>query len=384
MIERWYNTYATTVAGMINVTDELTREISNGKVTSGDSEIGTPGSLTDPEIFGELGESSSCMGHIKLPVPIVNIQYLYGKKPILPVLLHMDRKELDKVIYYVNYIVVEPNSSKLKYKQTLNEKEYQSADKKDAVIMTGAEAIAYMLEKEAIKDREKIILTLIPVLPLELRYIYLKKEERWTPLSTDVLYFKTVIRANRVERLAGLKAPDIIMRNEKRMLQEVVDTLVSNGARGLPVMFHDGTVMESLQECYEVITSLSRKKKTVVCPDYSERDEKILKNAVKIYQKGMNEENPDTGEIVEIPDEVVEILEEELKEVMEPICKNVIRLNFKEYQDGHGETMVNFAMVGIWKMACEYKKSDGDAFPYFTHLVYELCSCYTRKKAMFA
>ena len=69
---------------------------------------------------------------------------------------------------------------------------------------------------------------------------------------------------------------------------------------------------------------------------------------------------------------------------MEPICKNVIRLNFKEYQDGHGETMVNFAMVGIWKMACEYKKSDGDAFPYFTHLVYELCSCYTRKKAMFA
>lgn len=277
MIKRWYNTNAAQVAGMVNVDDERILFLSNGAVTKtiynaeDEEHDNVEGTVNDAEIFGNLlfgeerktKEESMRMGHIPLDMPVVNIQYYRGRKPILAKSLGISMQDLEKVIYMANYIVVEEGDTELKYKELLNEAKYKEVKEvyeNRFTALMGAEAIAYLLEKEQIADRTYMILHNIPVLPISMRYIYTSKndsacgKEHYGETGLNKLYESVLMRNNRLSRLKELGAPDIIIRNEKRMLQEKVDALISNGARGIAITGYDYVPLESLNELYECIT----------------------------------------------------------------------------------------------------------------------------------
>ena len=122
MIARWMNTNVSTAAEMLEVTDKMILEMSNGEVKFPaplDENDPYKNSMTDSAIFGKMNEDKSWMGHIELPVPIVNIQYLFGTRPILPRLLKIPRHDLESVVYYSSFIVTEQGNSDAVYKQVV-------------------------------------------------------------------------------------------------------------------------------------------------------------------------------------------------------------------------------------------------------------------------
>lgn len=279
MMGQWFHTNTTEFCKMIGVTDERIRNCSNGEVK--DPEYGTPDSLDSEKIFGEIGNGETLMGHIELPIPVVNVQYLYGKKPVLPDMLRMDRRELSDIIRNISYVVIDPGTENgLTYKQILSFEEleklkHESEKSGDAVILSGGEAVERLLEKEGCTETDGIILRTIPVIPIDLRY------KKCSPKSSEEkdcchsnsssddntciycyqieqLYRRVLWRACRMKRLLLLKLPEIIRVNESRLLQEMVNDLINNGAGTPPFELKDGTPAESLQELHEYITSISR------------------------------------------------------------------------------------------------------------------------------
>ena len=227
------------------------------------------------------------MGHIKLAAPVSHIWYFKGIPSRMGLILDISPRTLEKVLYFASYIVLDPGSTSLQYKQVLSEKEYREEVEKYGGtggfrVGMGAEAIqellrAINLEKDSADLRraladstgqkrariikrlevveafltsgnrpEWMIMDVIPVIPPDIRPMVQLDGGRFATSDLNDLYRRIINRNNRLARLLELGAPDIIVRNEKRMLQEAVDALIDNGRRGRPVTGPGNRAIKSL------------------------------------------------------------------------------------------------------------------------------------------
>ena len=269
------------------------------------------------------------MGHIELAAPVSHIWYFKGIPSRMGLILDLSPRVLEKVLYFASYIVLDAGESNLEYKQILSEKEYQDAyetyGNKFRVGM-GAEAIkellqAIDLEKDAeelkaglkestgqkrariIKRLEVVeafrgsgnkpewmIMDVIPVLPPDLRPMVQLDGGRFATSDLNDLYRRIINRNNRLKRLLELGAPDIIVRNEKRMLQEAVDALIDNGRRGRPVTGPGNRALKSLSDMLKGKSGRFRQNLLGKRVDYSGRSVIVVGPELKIYQCGLPKE----------------------------------------------------------------------------------------------
>ena len=269
------------------------------------------------------------MGHIELAAPVSHIWYFKGIPSRMGLILDLSPRVLEKVLYFASYIVLDPGESGLDYKQILSEKEYQDAREtygnKFRVGM-GAEAIkellqAIELDQEAeelragLKDssgqkrariikrlevieafRESgnmpdwMIMDVIPVIPPDIRPMVQLDGGRFATSDLNDLYRRIINRNNRLKRLLELGAPDIIVRNEKRMLQEAVDALIDNGRRGRPVTGPGNRALKSLSDMLKGKTGRFRQNLLGKRVDYSGRSVIVVGPELKIYQCGLPKE----------------------------------------------------------------------------------------------
>ena len=270
------------------------------------------------------------MGHIELAAPVSHIWYFKGIPSRMGFILNISPKALERVLYFSNYIVLEADESTgLKERQILTEAEYQSAresyEGKFRVGM-GAEAIKELLSKidieaeseelkEELKDatgqkRAKIIkrlevveafkesgnkpewmiLDAIPVIPPDLRPMVQLDGGRFATSDLNDLYRRIINRNNRLKKLLELRAPEIIVRNEKRMLQEAVDALIDNGRRGRPVTGPGNRALKSLSDMLKGKSGRFRQNLLGKRVDYSGRSVIVVGPELKIYQCGLPKE----------------------------------------------------------------------------------------------
>ena len=302
MNSRWMNTNVSTASEMLEVTDEIILDMSNGEVmypAPCDDDDPIQGSMTDPLIFGEMENDDALMGHIHLPYPVVNIQYLFGTRPILPRLLGMSRGDLESIVYCSSYVVTDTGNSNAVYKQIIAVDDAPDFQEKytGATLMTGAEAVSCLLEKEEIKEKDYIILHLLPVVPVSLRLRKIIRQDYTETrhfYSIEYLYDRLILRKDRLIKLIDLKAPERILLDEKRMLQEYVDTLINNGTRGMPIVNFFGLPCDSLQELYEVTSVMSEKAAPPVMPSFEpENEEEIRKRMLIIHAPEQDEDEDD-------------------------------------------------------------------------------------------
>ena len=270
------------------------------------------------------------MGHIELAVPVSHIWYFKGIPCRMKMLLDMSPRALEQVLYFAAYVVTDPGDTALQYKQVLTDKEYREAQEiygpKAFKAGMGAEAIRELLcaldlnalEKElreeiasssgqkranAIKRLEVveafiksgnrpewIILTVIPVIPPELRPMVQLDGGRFATSDLNDLYRRVINRNNRLKRLLELRAPDIIVRNEKRMLQEAVDSLVDNGRRSRPVTGPGNRPLKSLSDMLRGKQGRFRQNLLGKRVDYSGRSVIVVGPELKMYQCGLPKE----------------------------------------------------------------------------------------------
>ncbi|WP_341875727.1 DNA-directed RNA polymerase subunit beta' [Defluviitalea saccharophila] len=269
------------------------------------------------------------MGHIELAAPVSHIWYFKGIPSRMGLILDMSPRALEKVLYFASYIVLDAGDTGLQYKQLLTEKEYRDAvDKYGNGFRAGmgAEAIKELLinidlEKESkelkkalqettgqkrvriIKRLEVIeafrlsgnrpewmILDVIPVLPPDLRPMIQLDGGRFATSDLNDLYRRVINRNNRLKRLLDLGAPNIIVRNEKRMLQEAVDALIDNGRRGRPVTGPGNRALKSLSDMLKGKQGRFRQNLLGKRVDYSGRSVIVVGPNLKIYQCGLPKE----------------------------------------------------------------------------------------------
>ncbi|MGN0385591.1 MAG: DNA-directed RNA polymerase subunit beta' [Lachnospiraceae bacterium] len=269
------------------------------------------------------------MGHIELAAPVSHIWYFKGIPSRMGLILDLSPRVLEKVLYFASYIVLDAGETNLEYKQILSEKEYQDAREtwgnKFRVGM-GAEAIkellqAIDLEKDAAELKtglkessgqkrariikrlevveafresgnkpEWMIMDVIPVLPPDLRPMVQLDGGRFATSDLNDLYRRIINRNNRLKRLLELGAPDIIVRNEKRMLQEAVDALIDNGRRGRPVTGPGNRALKSLSDMLKGKSGRFRQNLLGKRVDYSGRSVIVVGPELKIYQCGLPKE----------------------------------------------------------------------------------------------
>jgi len=269
------------------------------------------------------------MGHIELAAPVSHIWYFKGIPSRMGLILDLSPRVLEKVLYFASYIVLDAGETDLQYKQILSEKEYVEAREnwgsKFRVGM-GAEAIKELLQaidlegeavelKEGLKDstgqkRAKIIkrlevieafrgsgnepswmvMDVIPVIPPDLRPMVQLDGGRFATSDLNDLYRRIINRNNRLKRLLELGAPDIIVRNEKRMLQEAVDALIDNGRRGRPVTGPGNRALKSLSDMLKGKSGRFRQNLLGKRVDYSGRSVIVVGPELKIYQCGLPKE----------------------------------------------------------------------------------------------
>ena len=269
------------------------------------------------------------MGHIELAAPVSHIWYFKGIPSRMGLILDLSPRTLEKVLYFANYIVLDPADSGLQYKQVLTEKEYQDARESYGYgfrVGMGAESVmellqAIDLEKDAeelkaelvdatgqkrariIKRLEVVesfresgnrpewmIMTAIPVIPPDLRPMVQLDGGRFATSDLNDLYRRIINRNNRLKRLLELGAPDIIVRNEKRMLQEAVDALIDNGRRGRPVTGTGNRALKSLSDMLKGKSGRFRQNLLGKRVDYSGRSVIVVGPELKIYQCGLPKE----------------------------------------------------------------------------------------------
>ena len=269
------------------------------------------------------------MGHIELAAPVSHIWYFKGIPSRMGLILDLSPRTLEKVLYFANYIVLDPANSGLQYKQVLTEREYQDAREAygyDFRVGMGAESIKELLESidlekeyaelqaglenatgqkrarivkrlevvEAFRESgnrpEWMILTAIPVIPPDLRPMVQLDGGRFATSDLNDLYRRIINRNNRLKRLLELGAPDIIVRNEKRMLQEAVDALIDNGRRGRPVTGPGNRALKSLSDMLKGKSGRFRQNLLGKRVDYSGRSVIVVGPELKIYQCGLPKE----------------------------------------------------------------------------------------------
>ena len=266
------------------------------------------------------------MGHIELAVPVSHIWYFKGIPSRLGLILDMSPRALEKVLYFAAYVVIDPGKTSLEKNQILSEKEYREYYEKYGDMFRagmGAEAILEMLQMidldqlyeelradlDGAKGQKKIrtvrrlevveafrhsgnkpewmILTVIPVIPPEIRPMVQLDGGRFATSDLNDLYRRVINRNNRLKRLLDLDAPEIIVRNEKRMLQEAVDALIDNGRRGRPVTGPGNRPLKSLSDMLKGKQGRFRQNLLGKRVDYSGRSVIVVGPELKIYQCGL-------------------------------------------------------------------------------------------------
>ncbi|MCI9140551.1 MAG: DNA-directed RNA polymerase subunit beta' [Lachnospiraceae bacterium] len=269
------------------------------------------------------------MGHIELAAPVSHIWYFKGIPSRMGLILDLSPRTLEKVLYFASYIVLDKGDTDLQYKQVLSEKEYQDAREQwGSGFRTGmgAEAIKELLKaidlesetaelKQGLKDAtgqkrariikrlevveafrgsgnrpEWMIMDVIPVIPPDLRPMVQLDGGRFATSDLNDLYRRIINRNNRLNRLLELGAPDIIVRNEKRMLQEAVDALIDNGRRGRPVTGPGNRALKSLSDMLKGKSGRFRQNLLGKRVDYSGRSVIVVGPELKIYQCGLPKE----------------------------------------------------------------------------------------------
>ncbi len=269
------------------------------------------------------------MGHIELAAPVSHIWYFKGIPSRMGLILDLSPRTLEKVLYFANYIVLDKGESDLQYKQVLTEREFQEAREKYGYtfrVGMGAEAIKELLEaidlekdsaelKRGLKESsgqkrariikrlevveafresgnrpEWMIMTVIPVIPPDLRPMVQLDGGRFATSDLNDLYRRIINRNNRLKRLLELGAPEIIVRNEKRMLQEAVDALIDNGRRGRPVTGPGNRALKSLSDMLKGKSGRFRQNLLGKRVDYSGRSVIVVGPELKIYQCGLPKE----------------------------------------------------------------------------------------------
>ncbi|WIF95600.1 DNA-directed RNA polymerase subunit beta' [Caminicella sporogenes] len=266
------------------------------------------------------------MGHIELAAPVSHIWYFKGIPSRMGILLDMSPRSLEKVLYFASYIVIDPGNTPLSFKQLLTEKEYREyRDKYGNAFKAGmgAEAIKEILQKIDLEQLSKelkiklkessgqkrvrtirrlevveafrqsgnkpewMILDVIPVIPPDLRPMVQLDGGRFATSDLNDLYRRVINRNNRLKRLLELGAPDIIVRNEKRMLQEAVDALIDNGRRGRPVTGPGNRPLKSLSDMLKGKQGRFRQNLLGKRVDYSGRSVIVVGPELKFYQCGL-------------------------------------------------------------------------------------------------
>lgn len=274
------------------------------------------------------------MGHIELAAPVSHIWYFRGVPSKIGLLLDMSPKALEQVIYFASYVVLDPGTSGLEYKQVINDKQLRDVEetvgdssKTGLKVGMGAEAIrellqAVDLEKESKETKEIIennatgpkrvkaikrieiieafrksgnkpewmILTVLPVLPPDLRPMVQLDGGRFASSDLNDLYRRVINRNNRLKRMIELGAPEMIIKNEKRMLQEAVDALIDNGRRGKPLSGPSNRELKSLSGLLRGKQGRFRQNLLGKRVDYSGRSVIVVGPDLKIYQCGLPKE----------------------------------------------------------------------------------------------
>jgi len=269
------------------------------------------------------------MGHIELAAPVSHIWYFKGTPSRMGLMLDISPRVLEKVLYFANYIVIDPGDTPLLKKQTLTEPEYRDMREKyedDFRAGMGAEAIKELLAEmdldvlshdltaelressgqkrlRIIKRLEVVesfrlshnrpewmIMDVVPVIPPEIRPMVQLDGGRFATSDLNDLYRRVINRNNRLKRLLELGAPDIIVRNEKRMLQEAVDALIDNGRRGKPVTGPNNRALKSLSDMLKGKQGRFRQNLLGKRVDYSGRSVIVVGPDLKIWQCGLPKE----------------------------------------------------------------------------------------------
>ena len=270
------------------------------------------------------------MGHIELAAPVAHIWYFKGIPSRIGLMLDVSPRSLEKVIYFASYIVIDKGTTDLTVAQVLSEKEYREAEEKygagSFTARMGAEAIQELLAKVDVeklaeklkKELEKaseqkkaklvkrldtveafrlsgnkpewMIMNVIPVIPPDLRPMVQLDGGRFATSDLNDLYRRVINRNNRLKRLLELGAPEIIVRNEKRMLQEAVDALIDNSRRGRPVTGAGGRALKSLSDLLKGKQGRFRQNLLGKRVDYSGRSVIVVGPELKIYQCGVPKE----------------------------------------------------------------------------------------------
>ena len=270
------------------------------------------------------------MGHIELAAPVSHIWYFKGIPSRMGLLLDISPRILEKVLYFANYIVLDAGETDLSYKQVLSEKDYSEAVEKWGVdafrAQMGAEAVRELLEtidleKDSVEMKKELetasgqkkakiikrlevvesfresgnkpewmVMTVVPVIPPDLRPMVQLDGGRFATSDLNDLYRRIINRNNRLKRLLELGAPEIIVRNEKRMLQEAVDALIDNGRRGRPVTGPGNRALKSLSDMLKGKSGRFRQNLLGKRVDYSGRAVIVVGPELKIYQCGLPKE----------------------------------------------------------------------------------------------
>ena len=270
------------------------------------------------------------IGHIQLAAPVSHIWYFKGIPSRMGLILDISPRVLEKVLYFASYIVLDAGQTGLQYKQVLSEKEYREEVEKwgygNFRVGMGAEAVLELLksidlekESEMLKRELKessgqkrariikrlevveafrnsgnkpewMIMTVIPVIPPDIRPMVQLDGGRFATSDLNDLYRRIINRNNRLARLLELGAPDIIVRNEKRMLQEAVDALIDNGRRGRPVTGPGNRALKSLSDMLKGKQGRFRQNLLGKRVDYSGRSVIVVGPELKIYQCGLPKE----------------------------------------------------------------------------------------------
>ena len=269
------------------------------------------------------------MGHIELAAPVTHIWYFKGTPSRIGVLLDLSPKELEKIIYFASYVVTDPGNSPLDPKQLLTEDAYRENLEKFGNTFTakiGAEAILDLLtqidldaEAEELRDivengsgqkkskairklevveafrssgnrPQDMVLTVVPVIPPDLRPMVMLDGGRYASSDMNDLYRRVINRNNRLQKLLELDAPDIIVQNEKRMLQEAVDALIDNGRHGRAVVGPGNRPLRSLSEMLKGKQGRFRQNLLGKRVDYSGRSVIVVGPELKMYQCGVPKE----------------------------------------------------------------------------------------------
>lgn len=270
------------------------------------------------------------MGHIQLAAPVSHIWYFKGIPSRMGLILDISPRTLEKVLYFASYVVLDAGNTGLQYKQVLSEKEYREENEKYGHgafrVGMGAESVLELLHsidlekeseelKKGLKDAtgqkrariikrlevveafrnsgnlpEWMIMKVVPVIPPDIRPMVQLDGGRFATSDLNDLYRRIINRNNRLARLLELGAPDIIVRNEKRMLQEAVDALIDNGRRGRPVTGPGNRALKSLSDMLKGKQGRFRQNLLGKRVDYSGRSVIVVGPELKIYQCGLPKE----------------------------------------------------------------------------------------------